>query len=195
MRWLRLSAALLAICAGGYAGYAALRANVDSGSLTVAENGVWRTNPLIGSRAADAHTRAGIAVMGLLALPRGEAVYYNAETDGRGRPLKAGAVYEIRGGGIPARWWSLTAYGEDHYLIPNETQAYSIKSTQVRREADGGFVAYLAPEPRGDNWIASGEEPQRLSLTLRLYGPPNDLEARLAEASLPDIRRIGEARP
>jgi hypothetical protein len=132
-------------------------------------NGPWQTDPTAGSAGSNAYRRALIAVHGLFALTRNEAAYYTAATDSVGRPLDGRCRYEISGHDPDARWWSITAYGADDYLIANPEHRYSVTSTTLTRDANGNFNVQVGGTAGGDNWIALGSG--RFSLTLRLYNP------------------------
>ncbi len=154
-------------------------------------SGRWWTNIAVGSVHADARTRAYVAKIGLLALAPEETTYYHLY-DANGEPISSDFVYQLRGKDIPARWWSITVYGEDNFLVPNEENKFSVKSSQIEREADGSFVVYLSRAHREGNWIPLGEG-QNMSLLLRLYNPPADIRQRLDKLDLPSIQKIGEA--
>ncbi|NOY17680.1 MAG: DUF1214 domain-containing protein [Gammaproteobacteria bacterium] len=154
-------------------------------------SGSWWTNTVVGSVHADARTRAYVAKIGLLALAPEETTYYPLY-DVDGEPISSDFVYELRGNQIPARWWSITLYGEDHFLVPNKENRYSVKSTQIEREVGGGFVVYLSREPHKGNWISLGNA-QNMSLSLRMYNPPPDIRQRLDKLDLPTIHKIGKA--
>ncbi|RIL01388.1 MAG: hypothetical protein DCC71_17925 [Proteobacteria bacterium] len=154
-------------------------------------NGPWNTNTAIGSDAADPWTRAAVAVGGLLALSSREALYWTAFVDSAGERLTSGCRYEIRGRDPGARWWSLTAYGADHFLIANPARRYSWTAASVAREPDGGFVIAAGGAPDARNPLPVGEPTARapFSLTLRLYEPSRETLADPARAGLPTIER------
>jgi hypothetical protein len=93
-------------------------------------DGPWRTSLEAGSAQSGAVLRASVALHGLLALNRSETVYYSATTDGAGGALDARCAYRVTGRDPPARWWSITAYGADDYLIPN--LGISIRCRRIR---------------------------------------------------------------
>lgn len=158
------------------------------------KNHQWHTTTLAGSVDADALTRARIAVAGLLALDKREAIYFNATRDEAGKPITSDGVYEIRGRVPDARWWSITAYGEDHFLIANQPGIYSLQPDTVALRDDGSFIATLSRMPAGNAWLPSGMpngEVKRVALSLRLYNVPNSVMNDLAGVELPRIVRVG----
>jgi hypothetical protein len=151
-------------------------------------DGPWRTNLLIGSAGGDMFTRASVAVHGLLALNRSETVYYTAAADSDGAKLDGRCTYAIDGRDPDTRWWSITAYAGDDYLIPNPAKRYSISRNSVIRANDGSFTARVSPAASGGNWIATAGKP--FSLTLRLYNPGASIVADPVHAALPTIKKV-----
>jgi hypothetical protein len=152
------------------------------------ENGSWRTDLAAGNPAGNPYTRARVALHGLLALSARETVYYTATHDSEGYPLDGRCVYQIAGHDPDARWWSITAYGRDEFLIPNPANRYSVSKTTVEREPDGAFLVQVGGAKEGANWIAL--EPGRFSLSLRLYNPGPRVTFDPAHVELPTIRRV-----
>jgi len=151
-------------------------------------DGPWKTNLLIGSSSGGIYTRAAVAVHGLLALNRSETIYYSASTDDGGDRLNGRCSYLVAGRDPPARWWSITVYGADDYLIPNPAARYSISETSVTRDASGEFVASIAPKAGGPNALPT--EGKKFSLTLRLYNPSPAVAADPAHVKLPAIHKV-----
>src|SRR6202008_3721538 len=89
-------------------------------------NGAWQTNLATGSSAADPYLRTYIALTGVLALNKSETIYYEANRDSAGEPLDGKCSYRIDGKDPDARWWSITVYGKDHFLLPNPQKRYSV---------------------------------------------------------------------
>lgn len=151
-------------------------------------DGSWKTNLLIGSSGGGIYTRASVAVHGLLALNRSETVYYTTQTDSDGARLDGQCAYRLAGRDVPARWWSITVYGADDFLIPNPAGRYSISKTSVLRDAGGGFVASIAPNASGPNALPTAG--QKFSLTLRLYNPAASVVTDPAHVALPSIKKV-----
>jgi hypothetical protein len=156
-------------------------------------NGPWRTSLVTGSQQADLWTRARVAVGGLLALAPSETVYWNADVDGEGHRLDARCDYRVEGEELPARWWSLTAYGADHFLIPNDAGRWSFSQTTLAREPGGPWTLSVSTEAKEGNWLPSGEAGASgpFALTLRLYNPAPEVVERAASVRLPRIVREG----
>lgn len=151
-------------------------------------NGPWRTSADTGSANANPYTQAAVALAGLYALTRQEAVYFTAFTDSAGEPLRGECRYQLLGEPPAARWWSITAYGADHYLIPNAAGIHARNARTLSFAQDGHFMVDLASDARGDNSLpipAKGA----FSLTLRLYNPPASVLDALETTPLPTITR------
>ena len=151
-------------------------------------NGPWRTGAETGSATANPYERAAVALTGLYALTRKEAIYYTAFTDGDGRTLRGECSYRISGSPPPARWWSLTVYGADHFLVPNPAGVYARHAGNLPVSGDGRYDIELAANPE----LAGGLPiPSRgpFSMTLRLYNPPPEVLRQLATLPLPTITR------
>ena len=151
-------------------------------------DGPWKTNLLIGSSGGDMATRASVAVHGLLALNRSETIYYSTDHDSDGNVLDGACTYLVAGRDPPARWWSITAYAADDYLIPNPAKRYSVSRTSVTRNAHGEFVATVSRKPFPKDWIAL--QNGRFNLTLRLYNPAASVAADPAHAALPTVKKV-----
>jgi hypothetical protein len=152
--------------------------------------GAWTTNPLIGSVQADMYLRAYVARTGLFALGKTEALYYNAFTDEDGDPLRADCDYIIEGGDLPARWWSITAYDKDHFLVPNVLNRYSYNAKNVGRNEQGRYKIQLSPTPKVQNWLPAPRQ-GNMSLTLRAYNPAPALAENMGSVELPRITKAG----
>jgi len=153
-------------------------------------NGPWRTNLSTGSAAAGLLLRARVAWRGLWALQSSEVYYFSAKTDSDGEPLRHHCRYRVAGSDPDARWWSVTAYNNDH-LIPNPRQTYSFSKTTVERESNGSWVISFSRDPQPKNWLPSGDQDGELVLSLRCYNPGAELMANPGEVELPRIIREG----
>jgi hypothetical protein len=164
--------------------FTVIRGNSIGGAVT---DGPWRTSLGIGSSEGGMYLRAGVAVHGLLALNRNETMYYTAATDSAGEALNARCTYRLRGVDPKARWWSITAYAADDYLIPNSAHRYSVSKNSVARDPDGSFNVMVSRDNGGENWIPVTQGP--FSLSIRLYNPDPSVAADPAHVALPSIVR------
>ena len=157
-------------------------------------NGPWRTKQDIGSQDANLYTRAAVAIGGLFALNSKEAIYYVANRDSQGRRLQSRCTYQIKGGALKARWWSITLYGSDFFLIRNKQNRYSYTKEDFAKSPNS-WSFQVSTKPQPDHWLDSGNHSE-LYLTLRLYHPDPSFVATKATARLPVIKRTacGEKR-
>lgn len=154
------------------------------------EKDYWFGNDRAGSATADPYTRGIIASIGLLALNKSETIYFHRYKDENGRRLRENCIYELRGGALPTRWWSMTVYAADHFLPMNGTRAYSVDASQIAAGADGAWTVRLAAD-RADaaNWIstkAAGE----FSLALRMYNPNESARSNAASIPFPTVATV-----
>ncbi len=179
--------ALAAAVVGIVAGLLLTWASVSAVRFGIVQDGPWRTSLAVGNAQSSPYLRAYVAVHGLFALKRSEAIYYTAARDSDGDRLSGACIYSIVGRDPDARWWSITAYGPDDFLIPNPARRYSVSTDSIMRRGDNSFVVAVSRAQGGVNWIAVGRGP--FSLTLRLYLPGAAVAADPAKAALPAIRR------
>lgn len=181
-----IAAALVGVALGAASAWAAINLGASAFSETY---GAWTHSRAAGSRAADPYTRAIIARAGLLALNASEARYYTLARDERGRPLQEDCIYQLAGRDLDTRWWSVTIYASDHYLVQNTDHAAAVDATHVRAGADGFWRVRVAPV-RGDavHWLSSRNAGRGFSLTLRVYNPNRDFRA--SEETLPVLTTV-----
>ena len=181
-----IAAVLLGALIGAGSAWAVL--SLGAGSFT-AHYGAWSHNRAAGSEAAGPYTRAIIAKEGLLALSAREALYFTLNEDFEGRPLSESCIYELHGPPLEARWWSVTLYAADDYLVRNNDYAASVDAASVSALRNGAWRIRIAPV-RGDaaNWLSSRDARRGFSLMLRVYNPHRDFRA--AESALPALTTI-----
>lgn len=137
--------------------------------------------------------RAVIAYSGLGANPLDVAYYCRANTDSAGEKLSGEFSYRLHFDSLPpvkeGGFWSVTAYGEDNYLIGNEADKYCVnnRSDLVYNE-DGSVDVILSavPEEPEQNWLPTGSE--GFHLYLRIYLP--DRDAISNDWTAPSIEKI-----
>lgn len=129
----------------------------------------------------DDDLRSLVALGGLAALPRVEAVYVAARSDGEGRPLTGDKSWRVK---IPAKlpvgaFWSLTMYQEEPdgrlFFVPNDLNRFAVgdRSEHLRPERDGSIELFVqATKPSGErvvNWLPAPKGP--FVLMFRAYLP------------------------
>ena len=139
----------------------------------------------IGDYGDDDRLRALIALGGLAALPRIEAMYLSARTDAAGAPLDGSKSYRVI---IPPRppvgaFWSLTMYEADPsgrlYFVANALDRFAVssQSKHIRAERDGSYELFVqASRPSGErvvNWLPAPKG--RFVLVWRGYLPGQSL--------------------
>ncbi|MCX6005264.1 MAG: DUF1214 domain-containing protein [Chloroflexi bacterium] len=182
-----LIAALIAIVLGSAIGIGSAFVAYDAvASAYSIKNGPWQTSLAVGSEQANPYTRAAVAVHALLALKQSETIYYTAYRDDNGDPLSGNYVYRIEGKNPDARWWSITVYGADDFLIPNELNRYSYNMNNATYNEDGFYNIYLSRTQRSGDWLPLGNQ-NKFSLSLRLYNPGSTALNNPATVELPHI--------
>lgn len=152
--------------------------------------GPWHTPLDAGGAGRNMYLRAAVALGATLGLSRTETLYFRATTDSAGDALGARCTYRVAGPDLAARWWSLTLYGADHYLIANASHRYSVNSVALTRRTDGGFAVRVGPGASGDDAIDSGAA-EHIVLLLRLYQPSPEVARLPGALILPRIDRVG----
>ncbi|WBX85890.1 DUF1214 domain-containing protein [Sphingosinicella microcystinivorans] len=186
-RWgIRLLAVAAGIALGLGGAWLAVRGGLGAGS---AKSGPWVTSAVTGSADADLRTRATVAVAGLLALSAKEAIYFNAGEDSAGAPLDGRCRYRVTGRDPKARWWSITLYGADHFLVANPERRFSFHMRNVPRAGHETFAFDVAPTGEGEAWLPTGGQ-TRFALTLRAYNPDPAIIGRPDRAHLPRIEKV-----
>ena len=150
--------------------------------------GPWSTGRDIGTADADMKTRAIVALRGLLALPKQEARYFTATTDSAGAPLDGKCSYTLSGGTIEARWWSVTLYDRQGWLIANRWNRHSIGSARIPAEQAGSWSFIVAPGGAEGLWIPTATDGP-FELTLRAYRPSGTLASDPAQVTMPAITK------
>ncbi len=152
--------------------------------------GPWSASRDVGGADAGLYLRARVAVSGLFALSRDEAIYFRADRDDKGRPLTSRCDYEITGRAPEARWWSITAYGADYFLIPNDAGRYSFNSGNISFDSEGAFRILASPAPAAGNWLPTGHA-ERIYFLFRVYNPPPEIARAPLSLDLPGIVPVG----
>lgn len=180
----------LTIVAGLAVGAGSAAWSMKRGGLSGVGAGGWYGNSVTGSVDADPWTRARVALTGLLALNKSQAIYFTTNVDAAGAPLREDCRYRVAGAALPARWWSVTVYADDDYLPLNDDNALSFDATEVKPDATGQWTALVAPQRAGEGAWASSRKAGDYSLTLRLYQPAKSAQDDYASIPMPSVTRI-----
>lgn len=179
----------LAVIAGLGAGVASAVSSMQRGGLRGTGHNGWHGSSVAGSVDADPWTRAKIALTGLLALNKSQAIYFSRNTDEEGEPLREDCAYRVSGGAMPGRWWSVTVYADDNFLPMNDDDALSFDATEVTPDANGQWTATVAPiRPVVGAW-ASARKAGNFDLTMRIYQPTKQAQDNFASIPKPRVFR------
>ena len=120
--------------------------------------------------------RAMVALMGLGANTTDIAIYPKTDVDSTGAVLTGKKTYTLHIEAEPPTkekgFWSVTAYGEDDFLIDNAIDRYCVNDRSgLHRNPDGSIDIILSKEAPEDttNWLPVGEGD--FHLFLRIYKP------------------------
>ncbi|MCP2029087.1 hypothetical protein L1276_004266 [Flavobacterium sp. HSC-32F16] len=139
---------------------------------------------------ADLLTIAQVAVYGPYALTKKEVIYLSTSTDSEGNALDPKSDYIISGKKLDAKYWSITAYDENGFLIKNPINKYSYNLEDVKYEADStSYKINLSGTEKKENWLPVNNV-QKTSLIIRLYLPSEKLRENLTVETLPAIQKV-----
>lgn len=160
-----------------------MRTQLEDESLPFMKSlGIWHFfgEPIAEFGTAYAY-RASVALEGFGANPVSVAIYPRAEQDENGAVLNGENSYRVHfeKDQLPPvgqyGFWSITAYGDDDFLIDNELDRYCINDRSgVVLNEDGSLDLYVQAEAPKDealraNWLPIGEG--GFHLYLRIYIP------------------------
>nr|WP_315457284.1 DUF1214 domain-containing protein [uncultured Sphingorhabdus sp.] len=175
----------LGFLGGGAVAVQQVRGGLNDGLIL---NGPWETGKSFGTVDASALTRAKVALSGLLALPAKEAMYFTAQKDSDGRALDGRCNYVVRGGKLDGRWWSVTLYEGEGWLVKNAAKRWSVPASAVAVDETGSWSFIVSPSAQSGTWLPTGSVP-KFDLTLRLYHPSATTIKSPETAQLPTIER------
>ena len=181
----------LAVAVAGLAlGLWSLRAAL-TGALPIAVDslGPWRMEARAGAADADPYTRARIERSGEIALGLGEGLRLTTRLDSQGRALDSACIYKLGRQTPTARYWTLEAIDGSGFPFENADRRYALRSTELLRDADGGFAIWIAESPHSGNWLPVAPR-VRFGLALRLYDPAlSDAAVGFERAAAPSVVR------
>lgn len=155
----------------------------------------WIVNTGLGIYGDQFLKRAYIAFSGLGANVDEEAIYPRAFTDEQGNQLNGNYKYilHFEKDQLPPveAFWSITMYGADFFLVPNEINRYAIAeyTTGLEYNEDGSLDIYIQkdrPINNESNWLPAPEGD--FNLMLRMYQPA----AKVVNGSyeIPGVKRL-----
>lgn len=166
----------------------ALTRNTAFGAVAI---GAWKSWPKTGTSDIDPYAKAGIARSGELPVGLGDGVAFYARTDDQGNALDGRCEIVLAGTTPPARFWTITAYDQNGFVLPNSLFRFGFTSQEVTRRSDGSFEMVAAPRARPGNWLPTGGVDSYV-LVLRLYDTPVGVSTRASrETPMPAITRRG----
>lgn len=151
-------------------------------------NGAWGINLNTGNKDANMYERASVAVAGLFGLNKTETLYFTCYSDDTGRRLDSDNEYRLEGEDLDARWWSITTYDKDHYLIPNKLNRLSYNGTNLLRDTSNRYTIHLSKEIKEGNWLPVGDQ-GNFTITIRLYNPARNVYENPQGIELPRVIR------
>jgi hypothetical protein len=131
----------------------------------------------------DDDVRSMVAMAGLAALPRVEAVYVSARKDGEGQSLTGAKSWRLTiPAGLPVGgFWSLSLYEQAPdgrlFFVPNALNRFAVgdRSRHLRANRDGSFELFIQnSKPSGErvvNWLPAPKGPFVLMFRAYLPGP------------------------
>lgn len=152
------------------------------------ENGCWKGSKNL-PLGTDHLVTAQITTFALFALPGTEAIYLVATKDAQKKRLTSEQDYVLQGNinQIRAKYWSITAYGTDLYLIPNEADRYVFNNSNLTTDSAGNFTIHLSHQPKAGHWLPTPKN-AKFNLVLRIYRGETDFLSGLEHTALPTIK-------
>ena len=144
-----------------------------SGLLPIAVDrlGQWRFEARAGAADADPYTRARVERSG--EIPLGARRRLDADDRRRQRRprarLRLASTSSARKAPT-ARYWTLTPIDADGFVLANADDRAVLRSTEILREADGGFWIWISRRVHSGNWLPLGAD-GAFALELKLYDP------------------------
>ena len=138
----------------------------------------------------DLLTIAQVAVFGPYALTKKEVIYLSTSTDSDGNALDPKSDYVINGKKLDAKYWSITAYDQNGFLIKNPINKYSYNLEDVKYESDStSYKINLSGSEKKENWLPINNV-EKTTLIIRLYLPSEKLRENLTVETLPTIQKV-----
>ncbi len=160
--------------------------------------GPWKTHFGIGCPSTKPLEKAALARVGLGGNSVEETIYWNAFTDDDGDQLYTKENYEIEvSNPLPVNhdmygFWSITAYGSDQYLLPNDLKEYTVRSIDFEASDYPVTIRLSGTRPDVGPFIHLGKKEQKFSLALRCYRPMQEMKTPVgwSKIELPKIKKV-----
>ena len=163
--------------------------------IALVKNDIWTILPSPGDPDRSIYTRAAVAAAGTFASKKPEQAYYQTEIDIEDQPLNGNCLYKLSGEDIESRWWSITAYANDGFLIENTEKLYSYNSETINYNANGGFEIYFLgdndfiSDVSNENWLRVNQD-ENFNISLRIYYPGEEFFSNLRRVNLPIVEKV-----
>lgn len=163
--------------------------------IAFVKNDIWTILPSPGDPDRSIYTRAAVAAAGTFASKKPEQAYYQTEIDIEDQPLNGNCLYRLSGEDIESRWWSITAYANDGFLIENTEKLYSYNSETINYNANGGFEIYFLgdndfiSDVSNENWLRVNQD-ENFNVSLRIYYPGEEFFSNLRRVNLPIVEKV-----
>ena len=163
--------------------------------IAFVKNDIWTILPSPGDPDRSIYTRAAVAAAGTFASKKPEQAYYQTEIDIEDQPLNGNCLYRLSGEDIESRWWSITAYTNDGFLIENTEKLYSYNSETINYNANGGFEIYFLgdndfiSDVSNENWLRVNQD-ENFNVSLRIYYPGEEFFSNLRRVNLPIVEKV-----
>ena len=159
------------------------------------KNDIWRIYPSPGDPDRNIYTRAAVAAVGTFASRKPEQAYFHTEIDIEDQLLNGNCLYKLSGDDFDSRWWSITAYAEDGFLIENSEKLYSYNSSTINYNSNGGYNVYFLghndfiTDVSNENWLRVNQD-ENFNISLRIYSPGEEFFSNLKRVNLPIVERL-----
>lgn len=159
------------------------------------KNDIWRIYPSPGDPDRNIYTRAAVAAVGTFASRKPEQAYFHTEIDIEDQPLNGNCLYKLSGNDFDSRWWSITAYAEDGFLIENSEKLYSYNSSTINYNPNGGYNVYFLghndfiTDVSNENWLRVNQD-ENFNISLRIYSPGEEFFSNLKRVNLPIVEKV-----
>lgn len=149
----------------------------------------WTYTTRLGTADTDPYVRAAVALFGIWALRPEETMYASANVDTDGLPLLATCTYAITGGPLDTRWWSLTAYQDNHF-VPNANQRYSWSKTTIATGPEGEWRIVASAQEQPGHWLPLKPGAGTVVFSLRFYNPTDSFRTNLKTLNFPRVEKV-----